>query len=136
MAFVNEHYLKLAGGYLFPEIARRIDAYKSSCPPDAPPLIHCGIGDVTEPLPAAAVEAVPSTTPATVGLCGERIVGESPIAVTIDMGSSNASESSLDNLLHLWHDATPVAEDPGHDQPPGSTCPPGERGGEGAAHRG
>ena len=57
MALINEHYLKLADGYLFPEIARRIDAYKSSCPPDAPPLIHCGIGDVTEPLPAAAVEA-------------------------------------------------------------------------------
>ena len=61
MALVNEHYLKLAGGYLFPEIARRIEAYAVANPETAGRtnrIIHCGIGDVTEPLPAAAIEAI------------------------------------------------------------------------------
>ena len=58
MAFVNEHYLKLSGGYLFPEIGRRIDAFAQSHPQAAGRIIHCGIGDVTEPLPTAAIEAI------------------------------------------------------------------------------
>ncbi len=58
MAFVNEHYLKLSGGYLFPEIGRRIDAFAQTHPEAAGRIIHCGIGDVTEPLPAAAIEAM------------------------------------------------------------------------------
>ena len=58
MALVNEHYLKLAGGYLFPEIARRIEAYAVANPQTAGRIIHCGIGDVTEPLPAAAIAAI------------------------------------------------------------------------------
>ncbi len=58
MAFVNEHYLKLSGGYLFPEIGRRIDAFAQAHPEAAGRIIHCGIGDVTEPLPAAAIEAM------------------------------------------------------------------------------
>ena len=58
MALVNEHYLKLAGGYLFPEIARRIDAFARANPDIAGRIIHCGIGDVTEGLPAAAIEAM------------------------------------------------------------------------------
>ncbi len=58
MVFVNEHYLKLAGGYLFPEIARRVEAFKQTSPEAAKRIIHCGIGDVTEPLPAAAVAAM------------------------------------------------------------------------------
>ena len=58
MVLINEHYLKLRGGYLFPEISRRIDAYTAGHPEAAERLIHCGIGDVTEPLPAAAVEAL------------------------------------------------------------------------------
>jgi LL-diaminopimelate aminotransferase len=58
MVLINEDYLKLRAGYLFPEIARRIDAYVAECPEAAGRLIHCGIGDVTEPLPQAAVEAM------------------------------------------------------------------------------
>jgi LL-diaminopimelate aminotransferase len=58
MALVNEHYLKLSGGYLFPEIGRRIDAFATANPDAAKRIIHCGIGDVTEPLPAAAIEAI------------------------------------------------------------------------------
>ncbi|MHC4220413.1 MAG: LL-diaminopimelate aminotransferase [Planctomycetota bacterium] len=58
MVLVNENYLKLAGGYLFPEIARRVKAFCESDPAGAKRIIHCGIGDVSEPLPAAAIAAV------------------------------------------------------------------------------
>ena len=58
MAFLNSHYLKLKAGYLFPEINRRVKAYTDSNPDGAARLIRCGIGDVTEPLPAAVREAM------------------------------------------------------------------------------
>ncbi|NJK34682.1 MAG: LL-diaminopimelate aminotransferase [Oscillatoriales cyanobacterium SM2_2_1] len=56
MATINDHYLKLKAGYLFPEIARRVNAFVADHP-DAP-IIRLGIGDVTEPLPAACREAM------------------------------------------------------------------------------
>jgi len=58
MARLNEHYLKLSGGYLFPEIDRRVNRYLDDHPEARRRLIRCGIGDVTEPLPAAAREAM------------------------------------------------------------------------------
>src|SRR5215213_3528809 len=58
MAFLNENYLKLQAGYLFPEIARRVKEFCAQNPGAAAKLIRCGIGDVTEPLPRAAVEAM------------------------------------------------------------------------------
>src|SRR3954469_25274812 len=58
MAYLNENYLKLQAGYLFPEIARRIGEFCEKNPAAAKRLIRCGIGDVTEPLPAAAIEAM------------------------------------------------------------------------------
>jgi LL-diaminopimelate aminotransferase len=58
MAYLNENYLKLQAGYLFPEIARRVKDFCDSNPEAAKRLIRCGIGDVTEPLPAAAVKAM------------------------------------------------------------------------------
>jgi LL-diaminopimelate aminotransferase len=58
MALVNEHYLKLRGGYLFPEIARRVRAFAEQRPKGARGIISCGIGDVTEPLPEAVREAM------------------------------------------------------------------------------
>jgi LL-diaminopimelate aminotransferase len=58
MAFLNDHYLKLKAGYLFPEIARRVNAYAAENPSTAKDIIRCGIGDVTEPLPAAVREAM------------------------------------------------------------------------------
>jgi LL-diaminopimelate aminotransferase len=51
MATINDNYLKLKAGYLFPEIARRVNAF-ASANPDAN-IIKLGIGDVTEPLPEA-----------------------------------------------------------------------------------
>jgi LL-diaminopimelate aminotransferase len=58
MAYLNENYLKLKAGYLFPEIARRVRAFCDAHPEAAKRLIRCGIGDVTEPLPAAVLAAM------------------------------------------------------------------------------
>ena len=56
MAHVNQNFLKLPGGYLFPEISRRVRAFSAQNPPK--PLIRLGIGDVTQPLAPAVVEAM------------------------------------------------------------------------------
>ncbi len=56
MAKVNDHFLKLQAGYLFPEIGRRVAAF-AEAHPDAD-VIRLGIGDVTEPLPPAIIEAM------------------------------------------------------------------------------
>jgi LL-diaminopimelate aminotransferase len=58
MAYLNDHYFKLKAGYLFPEIARRVRSFCEQNPDAATRLIRCGIGDVTEPLPTAAIEAM------------------------------------------------------------------------------
>ena len=58
MAYLNDNYLKLQTGYLFPEIARRVREFSDRNPAAAKRLIRCGIGDVTEPLPQAAVDAM------------------------------------------------------------------------------
>ncbi len=58
MAYLNENYLKLQAGYLFPEIARRVREFCDANPEAGKRLIRCGIGDVTEPLPQAAVDAM------------------------------------------------------------------------------
>ncbi len=58
MAFLNENYLKLQAGYLFPEIGRRVKEFCESNPDAAARVIRCGVGDVTEPLPRAAVDAM------------------------------------------------------------------------------
>ena len=58
MAYLNENYLKLQAGYLFPEIARRVQEFCDANPEAAKKLIRCGIGDVTEPLPRTAIEAM------------------------------------------------------------------------------
>ncbi len=60
MATINDNYLKLKAGYLFPEIGRRVSAYAADNP-DAP-IIKLGIGDVTEPLPAACRDAIIEAT--------------------------------------------------------------------------
>ena len=58
MAFLNDNYLKLKAGYLFPEISRRVKAFCEANPETAKRLIRCGIGDVTEPLPPACIAAM------------------------------------------------------------------------------
>ena len=56
MVKINDHYLKLKAGYLFPEIARRVNTF-AEAHPDAQ-IIRLGIGDVTEPLPQACRDAM------------------------------------------------------------------------------
>ena len=56
MAYINENYLKLAGSYLFREIAHRVADYKEKNP--AADVISLGIGDVTQPLPPACIAAM------------------------------------------------------------------------------
>ena len=62
MARLNHHYLKLKAGYLFPEIARRVREYSEKNQTAGLSLIRCGIGDVTEPLPPAVIEALHRAT--------------------------------------------------------------------------
>lgn len=56
MVSINNNYLKLKAGYLFPEIARRVNTF-AQANPDAK-IIRLGIGDVTEPLPEACRTAM------------------------------------------------------------------------------
>ncbi len=56
MVQVNENYLKLKAGYLFPEIAKRVKIYSESN--KSAEIIKLGIGDVTEPLPKACIDAM------------------------------------------------------------------------------
>ncbi len=56
MATINDNYLKLKAGYLFPEISRRVNVF-AEAHPDAK-IIRLGIGDVTEPLPLACRTAM------------------------------------------------------------------------------
>lgn len=58
MALINENFLKLKAGYLFPEIGRRVAAYLLANPEKAERLVRCGIGDVTEPVPVVARNAM------------------------------------------------------------------------------
>jgi LL-diaminopimelate aminotransferase len=56
MATINDNYLKLKAGYLFPEIARRVNTFAEANPEAK--IIKLGIGDVTEPLPEACRTAM------------------------------------------------------------------------------
>jgi LL-diaminopimelate aminotransferase len=55
VARLNDNYLKLKAGYLFPEIGRRVKAF-SQANPEAK-IIRLGIGDVTQPLAPAILKA-------------------------------------------------------------------------------
>ena len=56
MTQVNENYLKLPGGYLFSQIAKKREAFKQANPKAN--LISLGIGDVSRPLVPAVLEAM------------------------------------------------------------------------------
>ena len=56
MITVNENFLKLQTGYLFPEIGKRRRAFQQAHP-DAK-IISMGIGDVTQPVAPAVIEAM------------------------------------------------------------------------------
>lgn len=56
MTQLNENFLKLKAGYLFPEIGRRVSAFVKANPSAS--VIRLGIGDVTEPIPEACRTAI------------------------------------------------------------------------------
>ncbi len=56
MALVNEHLLKLPENYLFADITKRINTFKVTHPKTD--VINLGIGDVTQPIPQACIEAM------------------------------------------------------------------------------
>ena len=55
MALINENYLKLQAGYLFPEIGRRVSEFIDANPDKK--VIKMGIGDVTQPLVPSVIKA-------------------------------------------------------------------------------
>ena len=53
---INENYLKLPGSYLFSNIAKKVAAHTEANPDKS--IIRLGIGDVTQPLAPAIIEAL------------------------------------------------------------------------------
>jgi LL-diaminopimelate aminotransferase len=53
---INDNYLKLPGSYLFSTIGKKVKAYSEANPDKK--LIRLGIGDVTQPLAPAVIEAL------------------------------------------------------------------------------
>lgn len=56
MLKVNDNYLKLPGSYLFSTIGKKVAAYKEANPEKD--VIRLGIGDVTQPIAPAIIEAM------------------------------------------------------------------------------
>lgn len=56
MALVNENFLKLQSSYLFSDIAKKVNSFKVTHSKEK--LISLGIGDVTQPLAPAVLEAM------------------------------------------------------------------------------
>ena len=60
MALINEHFLKLSDSYLFTDVAKKVKAFKVLHPKSD--VISLGIGDVTQPLCPAVIEAMHRAT--------------------------------------------------------------------------
>ena len=56
VSLINENFLKLQSSYLFSTIAKKVKAFKEEHPEKQ--VISLGIGDVTQPLPQACIEAM------------------------------------------------------------------------------
>ena len=56
MVTVNKNYLKLPGSYLFSTIAKKVAAYQEAN--SDVQIVRLGIGDVTQPLAPAIIEAL------------------------------------------------------------------------------
>ena len=57
---INAHYTELSNNYLFADIARKVQAFKAENPKAE--IISLGIGDVTQPLCPAVIEALHKAT--------------------------------------------------------------------------
>ena len=60
MALINEHFLKLPNNYLFADITKKVNAFKATHV--NADIISLGIGDVTQPLCPAVIEALHKAT--------------------------------------------------------------------------
>ena len=60
MVRINEHYTEIGNNYLFAEIARRVRDYKENNP--GKKVISLGIGDVTQPIAPAVIDAIHKAT--------------------------------------------------------------------------
>ena len=58
MPKLNENYQNVKDSYLFAEIARRVKVYEETHPEKAADIIRLGIGDVTQPIAPAIIEAM------------------------------------------------------------------------------
>ena len=54
---INDNYQKLPGSYLFSTIAKKVNAYSAANPEKQ--IIRLGIGDVTQPIAPAIIDAMP-----------------------------------------------------------------------------
>ena len=59
-SLINEHFLNLSSNYLFADIAKKVKAFKAVHP--EADIISLGIGDVTQPLCPAVIEALHKAT--------------------------------------------------------------------------
>ena len=90
MIYVNEHYLKLTAGYLFPEIGRRIKAFCDEN--SSADVIRLGIGDVTEPLAPAIIQAMHTAVDELAGRSSVRPESQIPL-MSRSSAATNASRS-------------------------------------------
>jgi LL-diaminopimelate aminotransferase len=60
MIQINEHYTEIGNNYLFAEVARRLSEYKAQHPNQT--VISLGIGDVTQPIAPAVIDAIHRAT--------------------------------------------------------------------------
>ncbi|MBS5603424.1 LL-diaminopimelate aminotransferase [Clostridium sp. AF18-27] len=93
MLTINENYLKLPGSYLFSDIAKKVAAYQKAHPERE--IIRLGIGDVTQPIAPAIVEAL------------HRAVDEMGDAGTFrgyapDLGYDFLREAIVENDYRAW----------------------------------
>ena len=93
MLTINENYLKLPGSYLFSDIAKKVAAYQKAHPERE--IIRLVIGDVTQPIAPAIVEAL------------HRAVDEMGDAGTFrgyapDLGYDFLREAIVENDYRAW----------------------------------
>jgi LL-diaminopimelate aminotransferase len=60
MVKLNEHYTEIGDNYLFAEISRRVKEYKDKHPDKK--VISLGIGDITQPIVPAVIDAIVKAT--------------------------------------------------------------------------
>ncbi|MDR1169433.1 MAG: LL-diaminopimelate aminotransferase [Prevotellaceae bacterium] len=60
MIKLNEHYTEIGNSYLFAEVARRVSEYRNSHPDRK--VISLGIGDITQPIVPAVIDAITAAT--------------------------------------------------------------------------